>query len=215
MKHLAIIADGNRRWAKSNNLPEWCGYKQGLDVIEQCCQWCVANRVEFLTVYCLSTENWSRGESAMSVLFGLADKYMTERLDWYINNNIRIIFSGRRDRLKSGFAKKMAVIEEKTGVCDALTLVVCVDYGGRDEIVRAIASGATPESAITTQLDKIAPAPEVILRTGGQHRLSNFLLWQSAYAELFFLDELFPELTNKHLDEIKLQFEKIQRNFGR
>jgi undecaprenyl diphosphate synthase len=114
MKHLAIIADGNRRWAKKNNFSEQAGYWQALKTIERCCLWCLDNKVEFLTAYCLSTENWRRGDTAISMLFELADVYLTEQIDWYIDNNIRIRFSGRRDRLKSGFAEKMKKVEEQT-----------------------------------------------------------------------------------------------------
>ena len=168
MKHLAIIADGNRHWAKKNHLPEWIGYQRGLETIERCCLWCINNQISYLTVYCLSTENWQRGEDTISMLFSLADRYLVERIEWYIRNSIQVCFSGRRDRLKEGFSEKMELIEKKTRNNKAsLTLVVCVDYGGRDEIARAIADGATTEAKINEWIGRIAPSPDAILRTGG------------------------------------------------
>lgn len=215
MKHLAIIADGNRRWAMDSGLPKELGYSQGLTTMEKCCSWAIDNKIQYLTIYCFSTENWNREKAQVDFLFELADEYFENNLSWYINQDIRINFSGRRDRLSEKFQKKINQCECETSACKKLNLILCVDYGGRDEIVRAIKSGAKTQEDISVFVNKLSPDPDVILRTGGQQRLSNFLLWQSAYSELFFIDDHFPALERKHLDFVKQNFEKRQRNFGK
>ena len=215
MKHLAIIADGNRRWATQNNLPIELGYSQGLLAIERICEWGLKNNIGFLTFYCFSTENWGRKQEEIDIIFKLAQSYFEEKVYWYIEHNIRVLFSGRRERFCYDFIKEMETVEESTSKCDHLTLVICIDYGGRDEIIRAITAGAKTEEQITIELTKMAPCPDVILRTGGEYRLSNFMLWQAAYAELFFIKDFFPELTGKKLDTILTEYQQRNRNFGR
>ena len=215
MKHLAIIADGNRRWARNNGFPLKLGYSQGLVAIERSCEWAIENNVQYLSFYCFSTENWQRSEEEVNTLFDLADLYFGEKTWWYIKKNIRVVFAGRRDRFSLSFKEKIQNIEQATKAGSALTLIIYADYGGRDEVARAIASGATTEEQISRELAKISPEPDVILRTGGEKRLSNFMLWQAAYAELFFLDVLFPDLTSKVLDLVKSDYNNRKRNFGK
>lgn len=167
MNHLAIIADGNRRWAKKEGLPKKAGYVQGLLIIENCCDWAIKNNIKFLTFYCLSTENLKRTKEEIDLLVNLAHQYFDEQSEWYINKKIRVIFSGRKDRLDRGLIKKGEELEKATKNGDSLTLTICLDYGGRDEIVRAIAAGARTEEEITSFLTKKIPEPDVILRTGG------------------------------------------------
>lgn len=215
MKHLAIIADGNRRWAEKNNLPKKAGYAQGLLVIENCCDWAIENNIKFLTFYCLSTENLKRSKEEVDLLMRLAHQYFDEQSDWYINKKIRVLFSGRKDRIDKTLIQKSEKLEEATKNGSSLTLTICFDYGGRDEIARAIASGARTEEEITAFLTKEVPEPDVILRTGGQLRLSNFLIWQSAYSELFFLNCYFPDLKDTDLSEINKEYYTRKRNYGR
>ncbi len=214
MKHLAIIADGNRRWARKNGLPIELGYTQGLKIIEKVCEWAIQNGLEFLTFYCFSTENWGRQKSEIDSIFKLAHSYFETNIPWYVNKGIKVKFSGRRDRFDPVLVKKMERAEEATSHGKLLTLVICCDYGGRDEIVRAISQGAKTEEEINKALTALAPCPDVILRTGGNQRLSNFMLWQAAYAELIFVQELFPELANNQLDMILEKYKKQIRNFG-
>lgn len=215
MNHLAIIADGNRRWAKANGLPAVVGYPQGLVTIEKCCEWAIERGVQYLTFFCFSTENWGRPTDEVDGLMNLARSYFADRREWYLNMNIKVLFSGRRDRLAADLVSDLQFLSEYTNDCNALVLTFCIDYGGRDEIARAIESGATTEEEITALLTKNAPAPDAILRTGGQRRLSNFLLWQAAYSELFFSDTLFPALTEEELDRLLKDYQSRSRNFGK
>ena len=215
MKHLAIICDGNRRWAAANGLPKEAGHAQGLTAIERCCEWAIARSVPYLTVYCFSTENWGRAQPEVDHIMDLARRYFDERRDWYIARGIRVRFIGRRDRLAADIVKNMDVMERDTAAGTALTLTICADYGGRDEIARAVQAGARTEAEITAALTADVPEPDVILRTGGHRRLSNFLLWQAAYAELFFSDTLFPALEAAELDTVLAEYRETARNFGR
>lgn len=214
MKHLAIICDGNRRWAVANGLPPEAGHAQGLTAIERCCEWAVERGVPFLTVYCFSTENWRRAQAEVDHIMNLARWYFDERREWYIARNIRVCFTGRRDRLAADIVASMATMERDTAGGTALTLTICADYGGRDEIARAIQAGAQTETEITTALTSYVPEPDAILRTGGEMRLSNFLLWQGAYSELFFSRTLFPDLDEVELDHVLEEFRQRTRNFG-
>ena len=214
IKHMALIADGNRRWATANDLPWETGYLQGLTTIENCCEWAISRGVEYLTIYCFSTENWGRPENEVNQLMDFARWYFTEKLDWYVASNICVCFAGRKDRLASDLVEKLQKVEEATSDCKSLKLTICVDYGGRDEIVRAVAAGAKTEKEISEYLDIKAPDPEMIIRTGGEMRLSNFLLWQSAYAELFFTPIYFPALDANILDALVNEYDNRKRNFG-
>ena len=215
MKHLAIIADGNRRWAVANGLPPELGHAQGLTAIERCCEWAMDRPVPFLTIYCFSTENWGRTQPEVDHIMDLARRYFVEQRDWYIARGIRVRFLGRRDRLAADIVASMEVMERETVHGTAMTLTICADYGGRDEIVRAVQAGARTEAEITAALTAGAPEPDLILRTGGRRRLSNFLLWQAAYAELLFTDTLFPALEAPELDVVEEDFGRRRRNFGK
>lgn len=214
MKHLAIIADGNRRWAVANNLPKNIGHVRGLDAIERCCEWAINRDIPYLTVFCFSTENWGREESEVDHIMKLARHYYTVRQNWYVKRGIRVVFRGRRDRLPPEVVTTINNIERATILGKNLVLTICCDYGGRDEIVRAIEAGARTEAEITASLNSEVPDPDMILRTGGRMRLSNFLLWQSAYAELYFSNTLFPALESSELDEVLASYRDRKRTFG-
>lgn len=215
MRHLAIICDGNRRWAKDNGLPAEAGHAQGLCAIEGCCEWAIARGVPYLTLYVFSTENWGRADAEVGHIMDLARWYFREKPEWYITRGIRVRFTGRRDRLAADLVADMAALERRTRDGTALTLTICADYGGRDEIVRAVEAGARTEAEISAVLTRDAPEPDVIFRTGGETRLSNFLLWTGAYAELMFSGTLFPALEARELDGVRAEFQKRKRNFGR
>lgn len=215
MEHIALIADGNRRWARENELPWETGYLQGLNAIERCCDWAISRSIKYLTIYCFSTENWGRPENEVNQLMDFARWYFGEKLDWYVTSNICVRFAGRKDRLALDLVEKLQKVEDATSNCKSLYLTICVDYGGRDEIVRAIATGAQTEEEISKCLDIKAPDPDMIVRTGGEMRLSNFLLWQSAYAELLFTPLYFPALDETVLDSFINEYEGRKRNFGR
>lgn len=215
MTHLAIIADGNRRWARKNDLPAELGHAQGLTMIENTCVWAIEKGIPYLTMFCLSTENWNRSREEVNNLLSLARSYFTDRRDWYVNRGIKVIFCGRRDRLPTDILISMDNMASATRDGSVLTLVICVDYGGRDEIARAVAYGAVTETSITEALTRKVPEPDLILRTGGRHRISNFMLWQAAYSEIYFSDTLFPALTDSELDSILAWFDNQVRTFGK
>lgn len=214
MRHLAIIADGNRRWAASQNLPKEAGHAQGLNVIERCCEWAISRDVKMLTVYCFSTENWGRESGEVDHIMDLARWYFRERREWFVTRGIRVRFAGRRDRLAKDLVEDMETMEEETKQGDALTLTICADYGGRDAITRAVQHGARTEQELDVALTGEVPTPDAILRTGGEMRLSNFLLWQAAYAELFFSRTFFPALEDAELDEVLNEHGERKRNYG-
>lgn len=214
VQHIALIADGNRRWAKENELPWETGYLQGLTAIENCCEWAVNQGIKYLTIYCFSTENWKRPENEVNQLMDFARWYFIDKLDWYISMGIRVHFAGRKDRLAPDLVEKLGKVEKETSKCNSLELYICVDYGGRDEIVRAVAAGARTEEEISEYLDIKAPDPDMIVRTGGDMRLSNFLLWQSAYSELLFSPIYFPALNKTILDSFIEEYNNRKRNFG-
>ena len=214
MRHLAIIADGNRRWAASQNLPKEAGHAQGLNVIERCCEWAISRDVKMLTVYCFSTENWGRESGEVDHIMDLARWYFRERREWFVIRGIRVRFAGRRDRLAKDLVEDMETMEEETKQGDALTLTICADYGGRDAITRAVQHGARTERELDVALTGEVPTPDAILRTGGEMRLSNFLLWQAAYAELFFSPTMFPALEDSELDALLEEYSTRTRKFG-
>ena len=214
MRHLAIIADGNRRWAASHNLPKEAGHAQGLNVIERCCEWAISRGVKMLTFYCFSTENWGRESGEVDHIMDLARWYFRERREWFVTRGIRVRFAGRRDRLAKDLVEDMETMEEETKQGDALTLTICADYGGRDAITRAVQHGARTEQELDVALTGEVPTPDAILRTGGEMRLSNFLLWQAAYAELFFSRTFFPALEDAELDAVLNEYGERKRNYG-
>lgn len=214
MRHLAIIADGNRRWAAAQGLPKEAGHAQGLNVIERCCEWAISRGVKMLTFYCFSTENWGRESGEVDHIMDLARWYFREHREWFVTRGIRVRFAGRRDRLAKDLVEDMETMEEETKQGDALTLTICADYGGRDAITRAVQHGARTEQELDVALTGEVPTPDAILRTGGEMRLSNFLLWQAAYAELFFSRTFFPALEDAELDEVLNEYGERKRNYG-
>lgn len=213
LKHLAIIADGNGRWATQRGLSRKEGHEQGLHKIEDLMHWCVQLQIPILSVYVFSLDNWKRDKEEVDNIFKLADYYFS-RHEEFKQNNIKVIISGVKDGLGADTIKKMEVVQEQTKNCDGLVLNLCLNYSGRREIVDAIAKGAKTEEEITAALYNQLPPPDLILRTGGHQRLSDFLTWQSIYSELIFTHTLFPDLSFMELKINKDFFEKETRKFG-
>ena len=213
LKHIAIIADGNRRWAELQDLPIEFGYTQGLVTIENLCTWALENNIPYLTVYCFSTENWKRPTNEVNMLMALGREHLFKK-NWYVNKNIHVKFYGRKDRMAPDLVQSQNEMEEATQNCSGLYLTICFDYGGRDDIITAIQHGIQTEEDMDAYMTQFFPNPDIILRTGGEYRLSNFLLWQSAYAELFFIKDLFPDLNDTIMNQIVQDFNHRKRNFG-
>ena len=213
VKHVAVIADGNGRWAERRGLPREKGHEEGLNKIEDMMHWCVDLGIPILSVYCFSWENWKRPKEEVDALFELANHYF-ERYKEFAENNIKVVISGTTKRVKPESLEKMDRIQRETENCDGLILNLCVNYSGRMEIVDAIAKGAKTEEEISSALYQNLPEPDLIIRTGGYQRLSNFLLWQSAYSELYFTDTLFPSFTVGEFRHAIKRYSLTRRKFG-
>ncbi len=219
--HLALIPDGNRRWARAKGLHPWDGHAKAVENFRTLSDWCRASpRIGTLTIWCFSTENWKRDPKEVSKLMGLLENYIRKNRTEMAKQGTRFLHSGRTDRIPSSLAKAFKEIAEETKDNTTFTLHLALDYGGKDEIIRAWRKAKNQESE--TSDDPIRPfldhpsLPDIdlIIRTSGECRTSNFFLWQSAYAEWFFLEKHFPELTTKDLEEILQKFDERQRRFG-
>ena len=219
MQHLAVIMDGNGRWAQRRHLPRLMGHRAGAEALDRCMHYCQAAGIKYLTVYAFSTENWKRSEEEVSGLMKLLSTYIHSKEKELIANGVRFRVIGRRTDLSEKLRGEIAALEEKTKG-GAFTLVVALSYGGRDEIVRAAAkwaaAGAEPtEAAFAGFLDTAGiPDPDLIIRTSGEQRTSNFLLWQSAYAEYYFTDTLWPDFDQAEFDKALESFSKRERRMG-
>ena len=216
--HIAIIMDGNGRWAKSRGLARFHGHKKGLEVAEQIIDHSLAIGVKYLSLYVFSTENWKRPMSEVNNLFSLADRYLS-RFEKFCKDKVRVVVSGERDGLPDKLVKRIDYIEQQTKNFDTICVNLCINYGGQREIVEAVkklygkGKEITAENILDSMYHKL-PEPDMILRTGGQKRLSNFLLFQSAYSELFFTDTLWPDFTKEEYDSIIAEYCQRTRNFG-
>lgn len=227
-RHIAVIPDGNRRWARKRGLPPIAGHREGVETYRKLLKACADRGVKYVTFYAFSTENWKRSDEEVSGLMKLLVKYM-KNFDSVMGKNkskVRFIVSGDRTRLSSEVQEGIAEIEEATKNNTDLTAVICVNYGGRDEIVHAarklaeeaaegkIDPGQIDEEAFAARLYADVPDPDLLIRTSGEMRLSNFLLWQLAYAEFCFADCYWPDFDEKMLDDAIDDFSSRQRRFG-
>ena len=216
--HIAVIMDGNGRWAKNRGLARLHGHQKGLDVAEQIIDHSLSIGVKYLSLYVFSTENWKRPVSEVNNLFALADRYLA-RFEKFCKDRVRVVVSGERDGLPEKLVKRIDYIEQQTKNFDAICVNLCINYGGQREIVEAVkklyskGKEITAENILSNMYHNL-PEPDIILRTGGQKRLSNFLLFQSAYSELFFSDTLWPDFTTDEYDSIIDEYCKRTRNFG-
>jgi len=218
-RHVAIIMDGNGRWAKQRHLPRVVGHQRGVEAVRELVRAARQMGLEALTLYAFSTENWRRPEDEVSALMGLLRRYIIADLDEFVANNVKLRIIGNYQALAPDL---VALIEDalgKTAHNDGTTLVIALNYGAQDEIARAAAKAAakgpiTPES-IEAELDTAGLPPlDLMIRTSGEVRLSNFLLWQAAYAEMWFTDVLWPDFKPAHLAEALAQFANRERRYG-
>lgn len=221
--HVGIILDGNRRWAKARYLPAWAGHRAGLANIKKIAAQAFKRGVKILTVFAFSTENWRRSPEEVEYLMSLLARFMAAEVDKLVERGWKIKFFGRREDFKSALRKNMREIEKISALGDKGQLNVCLSYGGRDEIVRAVKKIISraksvveiDEKLIDSHLDSAGlPDPDLIIRTSGEKRLSGFLSWQSAYSELLFVDKYWPEFSRADLDAALEEYEKRQRRFG-
>lgn len=221
-RHIAVIMDGNGRWAKKRFLPRVMGHKRGLDALENMVRRCAELGVQYLTVFAFSTENWRRPEDEVSFLMELFLQALQKQVQRLHENNMRVKVIGNRSRFSEAIRQGIEAAEALTAGNTGLTITIAADYGGRWDILQAvnrlIAEGTAEvtEGALAKHLMlSEAPEPDLFIRTGGETRISNFLLWQMAYAELYFTDTLWPDFDDAALDAAIHSFQTRERRFGR
>lgn len=220
-KHLGIILDGNRRWAKEKGLPAFEGHKKGLEKIKKVVEWCKEKGIKILTLFVFSTENWKRSKKEINYLMGLVKKAMNVDLKEASKQGIKVRVIGERERLPKIVQKAIEKIERTTKKNKKITLNLALSYGGRGEIVQAvknIVKKKVPAKRITEDLiskNLWASDLDMIIRTGKEQRISNFLIWQAAYAELYFFTKYWPDFSKKDLNIALLDYSRRQRKFGR
>ncbi len=218
-RHVAIIMDGNGRWAAKRHLPRAVGHQRGVEAVRKLVRAARQMGLEVLTLYAFSTENWRRSEDEVSTLMGLLKRYIQADLDEFVANNVRLKIIGEYRALASDIVELLDTALERTAHNDGTTLVVALNYGSHDEIARAAtkaaAKGAITPEAIEAELDTVGlPSLDLLIRTSGEVRLSNFLLWQAAYAEMIFTDVLWPDFTPEHLQAALDEFATRERRYG-
>lgn len=226
-QHIAIILDGNGRWAKKRHMPRNMGHAQGSKAVERVCEDAYKLGVKYLTVYAFSTENWSRPQEEVDALMNLLRSYMKDCVKISQKNNMRVRIIGDKSRLATDIQESIATLEEASKDNTGLYFQVAINYGGRDEIVRAVKKVAakvqngelTPEQitdeVIANHLDTAGvPDPDLLIRTSAEQRISNFLLWQLSYSEFYFPEVLWPDFTKSDLEKAIEFYNSRERKFG-
>ena len=227
LEHLAIIMDGNGRWAARRGLPRSMGHRKGAEVVKEITRAAGELGIKYLTLYAFSTENWNRSEDEVKTLMGLLRDYLQSDLKEVQQNNVRIRFIGEREMLDADIVRKMAEIEADTLRNTGMTLCIALSYGSRQEIVNAVKKTAALVKEGDISLNDVdvklfsdmlytkdMPDPDLVIRTSGEQRISNYLLWQIAYAEFFFTDVLWPDFKTSDLDAAIDDFNSRNRRFG-
>jgi undecaprenyl diphosphate synthase len=225
--HVAVIMDGNGRWARKRALPRHAGHRSGVGSVRRTVELAAERGVKHLTLFAFSSENWKRPREEVSKLMGLFVEALQREVDELHRNNVRLEFIGARERLQPGLVDKIAAAEAQTAANTGLHLVVAVAYGGRWDITRAtkalaskVAAGELEpqdidDEAIANELQLAGvPDPDLLIRTGGEQRISNFLLWNLAYAELYFCDTLWPDFGDRDFDDALAYYAMRQRRYG-
>ncbi len=225
--HIAIIMDGNGRWAKARGLPRAAGHKRGADAVRRVVEGCYELGVSYLTLFAFSSENWKRPQAEINDLMGLFRHYFRVELKRLDDNGVRIRFIGSRDNLPEDIVRQIQEAEARTKTNRRLTLVIALNYGGRGEILQAAQRLAKDVAAGEVRSDDVCeatfagyletddiPDPDLIVRTSGEQRLSNFLLWQAAYAEFIFMNQLWPDFDKACLAEAIHEFHRRERRYG-
>ncbi|HNU67312.1 MAG TPA: isoprenyl transferase [Methylotenera sp.] len=224
-KHIAVIMDGNGRWARKRFLPRVAGHKRGVETVRDLVKYCLTLKVEHLTLFAFSSENWRRPSEEVSFLMGLFMQALKREVDKLHKNNIKLIMIGDRSRFDAALIEQINAAETLTQHNTALVLTIAANYGGRWDILQAVnkMQAATPELSghyneahLTPYLSMhYAPEPDLFIRTGGEKRISNFLLWQLAYTELYFTDTLWPDFNEEAFKLAIQSYQNRERRFGR
>ncbi len=226
-KHIAIILDGNGRWAKKRHLPRKAGHAEGARNVERICRAAKDLGVEYITMYAFSTENWKRPQEEVDALMDLLESELRSSIKRSMKNNLRMRVIGDKTVLSESFQQAIQELEETTAGNTGLDVSIALNYGSRDEIVRMLkavskdvaegklSSDDITEDLVSQRLDThMVPDPELLVRTGGEQRLSNYLLWQLAYAEFYFTDVTWPDFDKKELKKAIDYFNHVDRRFG-
>lgn len=226
-EHIAIILDGNGRWAKRRALPRTAGHAVGSETFRKIATYCNNIGIKYLTVYAFSTENWKRPSEEISTIMSLLEKYILEAIDEVRNKNLRLCIWGSREGLSDRIKSLMEESEKESRDMTGMQVNVCLNYGSRAELTHAARSLARDAVSGKIGVDDIneadiearlysagTPAPDLLIRPGGEKRLSNFLLWQLAYSEMVFSDKLWPEFDENELDRAIIEYQKRNRRFG-
>ena len=226
-RHIAIIMDGNGRWAKRRGLPRTAGHKVGAEVFRKIATYCKDLGVQYLPVYALSTENWKRPAEEVGTIMGLLKKYMVEAIDSMEKDQIRLKFFGDLSPIPKDIQQMVKKTNQISSHIHGFQANICLNYGGRDELLRAARAcaqdcldGEKKPEELTDEMfsgylfSAGVPDPDLIIRPSGEIRLSNFLLWQCAYSEFYFCDTLWPDFTERTLDEAIIEYQKRDRRYG-
>ena len=219
IKHVAIIMDGNGRWGIQNKGSRNLGHRAGLNTVEQIIEETIKQKINYLTLYTFSTENWKRPQKEISFLFTLLDNFLTEKIENLIKNGIKLKIIGDKKKLSKKLQKLLIISERKTFHNTSLQINLALNYGSKEEIINAfkkrnkkkrITEKTIEENLYTSGI----PNPDLLIRTGNTQRLSNFLLWQLSYTEIFFEKKLWPNFTKNDYKKILNKFRLLKRNFG-
>ena len=226
-KHIAIILDGNGRWARRRGLPRTAGHAVGSENFRKIATYCNDIGIKYLTVYAFSTENWKRPDEEVSTIMSLLEKYIIEAIEEVRKKNLRLRFWGSREGLSEKILKLMTDAEKESDDMTGMQVNVCLNYGARDEITNAfreiskdieggkLSSEEISEEIISQKLySGDAPDPDLLIRPGGEMRISNFLLWQIAYSEFYFSEKFWPEFDERELDCAIIEYQKRNRRYG-
>jgi len=221
LNHVAIIMDGNGRWGLKKRRSRNYGHLKGLNAVETVIKSSLNQKIPYLTLYTFSSENWRRPDNEINFLFNLIRKHITKNLEKIIKQGIKINIIGRRNKLPADILESLKLIEKKTKKNNAITINLALNYGSKEEIVDACRKFVFEKNKKINIKNfqkklytKNMPDPDILIRTGGTRRLSNFLLWQLAYAEIFFIDKLWPDFNENDFNKIVIKYNKIKRNFG-
>ena len=228
LQHIAIIMDGNGRWAVKRGLPRSLGHKKGAEVVKTIARAAADKEIKYLTLYAFSTENWQRSKEEVTYLMTLLRQYLKGDLQELKENQVCIRFIGERYMLDADIQQMMADLEQETAVYDKMTLCIALSYGSRQEIISAVKKTAESYKNGNILLEDIdinlfsdmlytkdIPDPDLLIRTSGEKRISNYLLWQLAYSEFVFTDVLWPDFTPDHLQQIINEFKTRERRYGK
>ena len=220
INHVAIIMDGNGRWALKRNKPRNFGHQEGLKNISSLIEFAKKNKIKFLTLFVFSLDNWKRSKKEVNFLFNLLEKFLDKNIEELIKKNIKIKSIGERKKLSKKLINKIKKVEKLSSINYNITVNLAFNYSSKTEIIESFKKSIEQKVKITKDIVKKnlytqnIPDPELLIRTGGQNRLSDFMLWQMSYTEIFFLKKLWPDFNKNDFKKILQEYKKIKRNFG-